>query len=58
MSKVTEKLGLILNNGSVAELQQALTCWREELDGNSGFQHEYFTEESKWEGAAATGVFS
>lgn len=43
--KVTEKLGLILNNGSTAEQLQALTCWREEVDGNSGFQHEYFTEE-------------
>lgn len=40
-----EKLGLVSNNSSSAEELQALTCWREKVDGKSGFQHEYFTGE-------------
>lgn len=43
MLMVIEKLGLISNNSSVAEQLQALTCWREKVNGKSGFQHEYFT---------------
>lgn len=36
---------ILSNNGSMAEQQQALTCWKEKVDGKSGFQHEYFTKE-------------
>lgn len=43
---VTCMLNTILsNNGSMAEQQRALTCWKEKADGKSGFQHEYFTKE-------------
>lgn len=45
MLKVIGKLELISNNSSMVEQLQALTCWREKVDGKSGFQHEYFTEE-------------
>lgn len=34
----------------MAEQVQALAWFKEEVDGKSGFQHEYFTEREQWGG--------